>query len=128
MKRFKPKATVQILKFFITVFCAGSALADEVYNDDLIVVGSGCIGLDCSDGLTFNGHELVLKENNLRIAFGSAEKFRLSANHTANGGASEFRLDQIIPTQNVTDESAFFRNGNAQLIGAVSKVMAPYLY
>ena len=92
-----------------------------MYNDDLIVVGSGCIGLDCSDGLTFNGHELVLKENNLRIAFGSAEKFRLSANHTANGGASEFRLDQIIPTQNVTDESAFFRNGNAQLIGAVEQ-------
>ena len=45
----------------------GFSVADQVYNDDLIVTGNTCLGQDCSGGLTFSQPPLELRENNLRI-------------------------------------------------------------
>ena len=43
--------------------------ADQVINDDLIVDGSQCVGIDCASGLNFGFDTLILKENNVRLLF-----------------------------------------------------------
>ena len=60
---------------------------------------SSCIGQDCSNGETFNGDTLKLKENNLRIRFqdtavttGFGESWNLEANSSRNGGSSYFDI------------------------------------
>ena len=45
----------------------GTAMADQVFADDLIVQGSACIGIDCANGESFGFDTIRLKENNLRI-------------------------------------------------------------
>ncbi|MEO0863652.1 MAG: hypothetical protein AAFY39_03505, partial [Pseudomonadota bacterium] len=45
----------------------GVAAADQVFVDDVIVQGSICVGIDCSNGESFGFDTLRLKENNLRI-------------------------------------------------------------
>lgn len=80
-----------------------SAKADFVINDDLIVDGSACIGFDCVNGESFSFDTIRLKENNLRIKFddtSTAASFprtdwQLTANASANGGASKFSIDDI---------------------------------
>ncbi|MCH9649395.1 MAG: tail fiber domain-containing protein [Deltaproteobacteria bacterium] len=77
--------------------------ADFVINDDLIVDGSACIGFDCVNGESFSFDTIRLKENNLRIKFddtSTAASFpstdwQLTANASANGGASKFSIDDI---------------------------------
>ena len=49
----------------LAVGSAGPANADQVINDDLIVVGSECVGFDCASGEVFGFDTLRLKENNL---------------------------------------------------------------
>jgi len=79
------------------------AAADFVIIDDLIVDGSACIGFDCVNGESFGFDTLRLKENNLRIKFddtSTAASFprndwQLTANDSANGGASKFSIDDI---------------------------------
>ena len=76
---------------------------DFVILDDLIVDGSGCIGFDCVNGESFGFDTIRLKENNLRIKFddtSTAASFprtdwQLTANDSANGGASKFSIDDI---------------------------------
>lgn len=76
---------------------------DFVIIDDLIVDGSACIGFDCVNGESFGFDTLRLKENNLRIKFddtSTAASFprndwQLTANDSANGGASKFSIDDI---------------------------------
>jgi hypothetical protein len=76
---------------------------DQVILDDLIVDGSACIGFDCVNGEVFGFDTLRLKENNLRIKFedtSTAASFpttdwQLTANDSANGGASKFSIDDI---------------------------------
>jgi hypothetical protein len=80
-----------------------SGVQDFVINDDLIVDGSACIGFDCVNGESFGFDTLRLKENNLRIKFddtSTAASFprndwQLTANDSANGGASKFSIDDI---------------------------------
>jgi hypothetical protein len=80
-----------------------SRTMDFVINDDLIVDGSACIGFDCVNGESFGFDTLRLKENNLRIKFddtSTAASFprndwQLTANDSANGGASKFSIDDI---------------------------------
>ncbi len=82
---------------------AGFAHADFVINDDLIVDGSACIGFDCVNGESFGFDTIRLKEHNLRIKFedtSTAASFpstdwQLTANASANGGASKFSIDDI---------------------------------
>jgi hypothetical protein len=85
------------------VLASGTASADFVINDDLIVDGSACIGFDCVNGESFSFDTIRLKENNLRIKFedtSTAASFpttdwQLTANASANGGASKFSIDDI---------------------------------
>ena len=76
---------------------------DFLINDDLIVDGSACIGFDCVNGESFGFDTLRLKENNLRIKFDDTSvaasfprnDWQLTANDSANGGASKFSIDDI---------------------------------
>ena len=72
-----------------------TVMADQVINDDLIVVGNACIGFDCSEDMVFNTVPLVLQENNTRLTLGGAGEFRLAANENTNGGVNEFRIDSF---------------------------------
>jgi hypothetical protein len=80
-----------------------SGAQDFVINDDLIVDGSACIGFDCVNGESFGFDTLRLKENNLRIKFDDTSTaasyprndWQLTANDSANGGASKFSIDDI---------------------------------
>ncbi len=82
---------------------AGNPNKDFVINDDLIVDGSACIGFDCVNGEVFGFDTIRLKENNLRIKFDDtsvvpsfpANDWQLTANDSANGGASKFSIDDI---------------------------------
>ena len=81
----------------------GATLPDFVINDDLIVDGSACIGFDCVNGESFGFDTIRLKENNLRIKFDDTSvaasfprtDWQLTANASANGGASKFSIDDI---------------------------------
>ncbi|UCH97488.1 MAG: TrbC/VirB2 family protein, partial [Candidatus Aminicenantes bacterium] len=80
-----------------------SGVQDFVINDDLIVDGSACIGFDCVNGESFGFDTLRLKEHNLRIKFDDTSTaasyprndWQLTANDSANGGASKFSIDDI---------------------------------
>jgi len=80
-----------------------SGVQDYVINDDLIVDGSACIGFDCANGESFGFDTIRLKENNLRIKFDDTSTlasfprndWQLTANDSANGGASKFSIDDI---------------------------------
>src|ERR1041385_2728542 len=80
---------------------AGKAAADFVINDDLIVIGSTCVGLDCKDGESFGFDTLRLKENNTRIKFEDtstsagfpANKWQITANDSASGGPNKFSIE-----------------------------------
>ena len=92
------------------------ANADFVINDDLIVDGSACVGLDCVNGESFSFDTLILKENNLRILFNDTSvsasfprtDWRLIANDSANGGQSHFSIENASLSRIVfkVDESA----------------------
>jgi len=81
----------------------GDQTRDQVFNDDLIVSGSLCVGFDCVNGETFGFDTIRLKENNTRIRFfdtsssGSfpTNDWQLTANDSANGGANKFSIDDI---------------------------------
>jgi len=89
----------------ITAFTIFSAFsyADQVIQDDLVVKGSTCTGVDCSNGESFGFDTLRLKENNLRIKFqdtSSSASFpdndwQITINDSANGGANKFSIDDI---------------------------------
>ncbi len=88
---------------FATVAFTYGAHADFVINDDLIVDGSACVGFDCVNGESFGFDTIRLKENNLRIKFDDTSvaasfprtDWQLTANSSANGGASKFSIDDI---------------------------------
>ena len=77
------------------------AQRDQVIADDLIVQGSECVGMDCSNGYNFGFDTQVYRENNLRVFFDDTSNsgsfpsndWRLTANDSANGGASYFSID-----------------------------------
>ncbi len=72
------------------------APGDVVFNDDVIIIGSNCTGLDCVNGENFGFDTLRLKENNLRINFADTSNtanfptndWRIVANDSTNGGDS----------------------------------------
>ncbi|WP_051303246.1 tail fiber domain-containing protein [Psychromonas aquimarina] len=88
----------------ISGVCLSSlAAADQKIQDDLVVVGSECIGVDCVSGENFNFDTVRLKENNLRIKFqdtSSSSSFprndwELTANDSANGGLNRFSITDV---------------------------------
>lgn len=72
------------------------ALADQVILDDLIVLGSECVGLDCVNGESFGFCTEILKENNTRMFFNDTSTsadfprndWEIVANDSNNGGAN----------------------------------------
>jgi hypothetical protein len=93
----------------VTVLAGSKAAADFVIADDLIVQGSTCTGLDCVSGEVFNFDTLILKENNLRIFFNDtsvsagfpANKWRITINDSASGGANFFSIDDATANRSV---------------------------
>jgi hypothetical protein len=77
--------------------------ADQQIQDDLVVVGSICSGLDCVNGESFGFDTLRLKENNLRIKFmdtSSSSSFptgdwQMTINDSVNGGANWWGIEDI---------------------------------
>lgn len=77
------------------------AQAQMVVNEDLIVIGSTCSGVDCTSSETFGFDVLKLKENNTRILFDdtststgfAATDWRLTANDSASGGVNRFSIE-----------------------------------
>lgn len=66
---------------------------DFVINDDLIVIGSTCIGFDCVNGEVFGFDTLRFKENNTRIQFNDTSgssfptnNWQIRANSSQSGG------------------------------------------
>ncbi len=74
-----------------------------IVNEDLIVKGSGCIGVDCPDLPNFGFHTIRLMENNLRIAFDDtsasgtfpANDWEITINDQTNGGANYFGVTDV---------------------------------
>ncbi len=77
------------------------AAADQQILDDLIVVGSACIGQDCVNGESFGFDTLRLKENNLRLHFQDTSTsasfptndWRIVANDSSNGGGNYLAIE-----------------------------------
>ncbi|MGB9365359.1 MAG: tail fiber domain-containing protein [Xanthobacteraceae bacterium] len=76
---------------------------------DLNVNGSLCVGLDCPPSGGFGFDTIVLRENNLRIFFDDtsvsagfpANKWRITINDSASGGASFFSIDDATASRSV---------------------------
>ena len=72
----------------------------ELVLDDLVVTGSGCIGVDCDSAESFGVETLKLKEDNTRLLFedvsnpGNSPKrdWMLLANEAEDGGAELFSI------------------------------------
>ncbi len=77
--------------------------ADNVIADDLVVQGSGCLGIDCVENESFGFDTLRLKENNLRIKFEDTSAsagfpthdWQLTANDSASGGVERFSIEDV---------------------------------
>lgn len=73
----------------------------QVFNDDLIAVGSLAIGIDASSSESFGFDTFRMKENNLRIHFDDTSAsadfpgndWRITINDSGNGGQNYFGID-----------------------------------
>lgn len=78
-----------------------TAMVDQTFFDDVIVVGSICVGQDCSNGESFGFDTERLKENNLRIHFSDTSTsasfptndWRIVVNDSNNGGSNHFSIE-----------------------------------
>jgi hypothetical protein len=76
---------------------------DVVHNDDLIVIGSLCVGFDCVNDEVFGLENIKLKQNNNQILFDDtstaagfpANDWRIFANDTNSGGANKFSIEDV---------------------------------
>ena len=77
------------------------ATKDQVFNDDVIMTFSLCVGNDCVNGESFGFDTLRLKENNLRIHFDDtsttasfpSNDWRIVVNDSGNGGTNHFSVE-----------------------------------
>ncbi|HEV8581506.1 MAG TPA: tail fiber domain-containing protein [Thermoanaerobaculia bacterium] len=80
-----------------------SVAKDQTVGDDLIVYGSLCVGLDCSNGESFGSDNLRLKANILRLKFDDtstgggfpANDWQLTANDSGSGGLNKFSIEDV---------------------------------
>jgi len=88
---------------FVLLTFPGTSLAVHLINDDAIIKGSECLGMDCPDTYSFGSDTLVFKENNLRIYFDDTSTssnfprndWRITINSQSNGGLDKFSIDDI---------------------------------
>ncbi|MGH6922320.1 MAG: hypothetical protein ACRED5_00990 [Propylenella sp.] len=85
-----------------SLFMSGQAAADDVVNDDQIVIGRECVGLACVNGEAFDFDTIRLKDPNNRIGFVDTSSapfatrdWRIEANSSASGGASYLALKDM---------------------------------
>lgn len=97
----------QSVGFWWAVSCAcvlvttGRSAADQVFNDDLITIGSLSVGQDSVNGENFGFDTIRLKENNLRLHFQDtstsasfpSNDWRIIINDSANGGSNYFGIE-----------------------------------
>ena len=96
-------AQLAVLAVSASLLAGGTAAADQVIADDLIVQGSLCVGLDCVNNESFGFDTIRLKENNTRIKFDDtstsvgfpANDWQLTANDSASGGSSKFSIEDV---------------------------------
>ena len=99
------KSSLLVGVFLLAVAAPFASQADEVIIDDLIVVGSECLGLDCDLDEEFGFSTMLLKENNLRIfmhdtsisASFPTNDWEIIANDSANEGASFLGIADRLP-------------------------------
>jgi len=80
-----------------------SMVQDQVFNDDVIIQFSLCVGTDCVNGENFGFDTIRLKENNLRIKFDDtssssgfpANDWEITINDSNSGGASYFAVTDV---------------------------------
>jgi hypothetical protein len=131
MKNFGRRRSAQIAALVLgtALVSGGKALADFVINDDLIVIGSACVGLDCVDGEVFGFDTIILKENNLRIFFNDTSTspgfppndWRLIANDSASGGSNFFAIEDATAGRQILKVVAGAA-ANALFVASNSKV------
>lgn len=98
-----------VLPCALAGIAAAPAAGDYRLNDDLIIEGSLCVGVDCFANISFNSDTIILRENNLRILFddtSTAANFprndwRLVANDAVNGGDSYFSIQDATDNRRV---------------------------
>jgi len=104
MTKFHALSALRFALFLAASVPAGVALAQ-----DLNVNGSLCVGFDCPPPGGFGFDTIVLRENNLRIFFDDtsvsagfpANKWRITINDSASGGASFFSVDDATANRSV---------------------------
>ncbi len=95
------KRLVLTLSAVASLAATGIARADIVHNDDVIIIGSLCVGFDCVNGENFGFDTQRLKENNLRIHFDDTSNsasfprrdWRIVINDSTNGGGEYFAIE-----------------------------------
>lgn len=96
---------VQELLARLADFLVTPVYADVVHNDDVIITGGECVGIDCeTDGSQyFSSDDLILKENNTSILFDDtsstsgfpANDWQILINDTSVGGLSYFSVKDV---------------------------------
>lgn len=74
-----------------------------VHNEDVSIVGSQCVGFDCTGAETFGFDTIRMKENNTRIKFEDTsttgsfpyKDWQLTANDSNDGGRNMFSIDNV---------------------------------
>jgi hypothetical protein len=115
MTRFRklPGAVTLALIFSGTLF-TGQAIAQQVFNTNVVIRNSLCVGFDCPNNPSFGFDTIILRENNLRIFFDDtsvvagfpANDWRLIANDSASGGANFFAIEDATAARQVFKVSA----------------------
>jgi len=81
----------------------------QVIADDLIVQGSGCVGIDCASAESFGFDTFRMKENNLRMHFDDTSSsasfpqndWRFIFNDSSNGGSSYFAVEDATAARQI---------------------------
>jgi len=116
-------------------------LAATVIPNDLVVNGSACLGVDCSDTEVFGLDTLRLEENNTRIKFldtsvapFATHDWTLEANDNASGGLDRFSIrDEDAATTPFTVEggsrsAALYVDSSGRIgFGTLAPVMALHM-
>ena len=85
----------------VTLCTSLAASAQEVINDDLIVIGRECVGVDCSPTGEGGLDIIKMKHNNTKLLFDDSSTspgfpstdWRLTANDSSSGGVNRFSIE-----------------------------------
>lgn len=103
MKQLLSTASAVAIAGSMMLGLSTAATADQVFNDDVIISFSLCVGNDCVNGESFGFDTIRLKENNLRIGFNDtsvsasfpSNDWEIEVNSSNNGGENYFAIDDV---------------------------------